>query len=122
MSRAVPAQRAVQWILAKGGPRLLGVATIVFGAAVLGVNVALIVGSGRYYGTIFILGMPLVTMGLWTLVTGKTNTPHASGPKPPLWWNIGFYALLVASVCYGLYLAIHLKKPGALDFWLGPAS
>lgn len=99
---------------------MLGAASIAFGLAVLGVNAAFIFGSGRYYGTLFIIGLPLVTVGFWTLLTGKTNTPHASGPKPPLWWTICFYALVVLSVCFGLYLAIHLNKPGALDFLLGP--
>jgi hypothetical protein len=92
-----------------------------FGLALLGGNAAYIVNSGRYYGSLFILGLPMVAVGFWSVVTGITSAPQAKGPKPPLWWNVVSVGLAVVSVCYGLYLAIHLKKPGALDFWLGPA-
>ncbi len=121
MSGETLGQRAVGWLLKKGGPRLLGAAVMAFGLALLGGNAAYIVNSGRYYGSLFILGLPMVAVGFWSVVTGITSAPQAKGPKPPLWWNVVSVGLAVVSVCYGLYLAIHLKKPGALDFWLGPA-
>ena len=116
MGREAGGRRIVGWLLAKGGPRLLGVGMIGLAAIMLGLNVSLLVGSGRYYGSMFIMGIPFLAMGFWSLITGKTNAPQATGPKPPTWWHVGFYALVVLSVCLGFYLAIHLKKPGALDF------
>jgi hypothetical protein len=120
MSGSTAGQRIARRILQAGGPRLLGLVQFGFGALVLGVNFAFIVWDHSYSGTMFILGIPLLAMGMWTLLTGRTQAVQVTGPKPPLWWLVGFYTLLVVSLLFGIYLAIHLRKPGALDFLLQP--
>jgi hypothetical protein len=94
--------------LAARSPRLLGLVQLLFGAALLGMNIAMIVWTQRYYGALFILGLPMISIGVWTTATGMTPT-HA-GPKPPLWWMIGFYSCGAIGLLSGLYLAIHMGK------------
>jgi hypothetical protein len=94
--------------LASRSPRVLGLVQLAFGAALLGLNIALIVFVQMYYGALFILGLAMIAIGVWTTATGMTNTP--GGTKPPLWWMIGFYACGAVGMLSGIYFAIHTGK------------
>ena len=89
-------------------PRLLGTVLIGVGIGVCALNLLLIKLLGIYFGGLFVVGLPALFIGIWTLVTGRTNT--ALREKPPQWWTIGFYVSLALGLLTGLWLAIWIPK------------
>jgi len=96
--------------IAGRSPRLLGVMQLGFGFALLALQGAIITVVRRYFAPLFIMGFPAIAMGVWTLVTGRTQALVPGGPQPPLWWKIGFYAMLAAGVAFGIYVSIKMRR------------
>lgn len=88
--------------------RLLGALQIVVGLVVFGINVALRASKGQYVPALFIIGAPVLAVGIWNIATSFTGAVPVE--KPPRWWKIGFYASLAVGVLVGLYLGIHLRS------------
>lgn len=97
--------------LSARSPRRLGIVMIGVGIGICALNLLLIALLGIYFGGLFVLGMPAVFIGAWTLFTGRTQS--ASPGKAPRWWTLGFYASLALGLLSGLGFAIWIPKiPG----------
>jgi membrane-bound ClpP family serine protease len=94
-------------------PRLLGTVLIGAGIGVGALNLLLIKLLGIYFGGLFVIGMPALFIGIWTLFTGRTHS--ALSQKPPQWWTLGFYASLALGLLAGLWLAIWIPKLSPTD-------
>jgi membrane-bound ClpP family serine protease len=89
-------------------PRRLGTVLIGAGIGVCALNLLLIKLLGIYFGALFVIGLPAVFIGAWTLFTGRTHSGQRE--KPPQWWTVGFYVSLTLGVLAGLGLAVWIPK------------
>lgn len=92
-------------------PRFMGSAMIGVGIGVCALNLAMIALLDIYFGALFVVGMPAVFIGAWTLLTGRTQS--AGREKAPRWWTIGFYVSLAIGLLAGLGFAMWIPRiPG----------
>lgn len=90
-------------------PRLSGFFILLLGVVCLGANVWMIQTEGKYYGKLFILGCPMVPLGLLVMITGIMQPPRGA-PPAPLWWRVASWVLGLSGLGLGLYLAIQLGR------------
>ncbi len=90
--------------LRERGPRTVGVYTTVFGAVCLAATYISVTQFQTIWAPVMIFGSLCTPFGLWTLATGRLD----SSPGNPLWWKVGFYALIGLSVAAGFWVYVAL--------------
>jgi hypothetical protein len=89
-------------------PRNLGTVMVGVGIGVCALNLLLIKLLGIRFGGLFVVGLPALSIGTWTLLTGRTYS--ALREKAPQWWTTGFYASLAVGLLLGLSVAIWIPR------------
>ena len=93
--------------LTEKSPRTAGMLAFLVGVAMLSTNYLYITQRGEFFGSLFILGLPLALTGPWMVIAGRSSV---NGGHQPLWWKFGTYTLFGFGTLGGLFLAITLRK------------
>lgn len=90
---------------------MAGLGIMLMGLGFLGFNAWSIETKGRYYGSFFLLGFASAFLGLFAIITGRSEPPPSFGlPPPPLWWRVAGVVIALAGVGVGIYVSETLKR------------
>lgn len=78
--------------LSTKNPRVQG--AVIFAACIVLnlINVAMILGEGRYIVMMVLAGVGFMPLSIWVMITGRAGTRNE--PKAPLWWWAGTVIIL----------------------------
>jgi len=84
---------------------------MLMGLGFVGFNAWSIESRGRYYSNFFLLGFASAFLGLWVIITGRTEPPASLGlPPPPLWWRVASIMIALVGVGLGIYVSETLRR------------
>ena len=84
---------------------------MLLGLGFVGFNLWSAESKGRFYSSFFLVGFACVFLGLWALITGRTEPPASLGlPAPPLWWRVVAIVLALLGVGLGIFVSETLKR------------
>lgn len=90
-------------------PRLNGALLFGLGVALEGINGFTLVNDNTYYPKLLMVGLVLMPLGAWSMITGIAYDKN-SAVKPPAWWTAGAVILCLIGLALGIGITFWLSE------------